>query len=206
MKIALPFAALFFTVSLLNGQITVTQNDFANAGDTVRMSTAVVDYFLNYSNNGPNTSWDFSSLQMSDQNVDKFQDALTASYYYSLYFSNTGLNSHRSNIAVQQPNPSVNIPLVTVTDVYNYYYKTSSKYEQMGIGEKINGLPTPVGFSSPDVLYRFPLNYGDADTSSSGYQVSLPTLGYFGYHQTRINHVDGWGAVTTPFGSFDALR
>lgn len=43
------------------GQISIDVNDFADGGDTVRLSTAV-DPEIDYSTTGANMSWDFSDL------------------------------------------------------------------------------------------------------------------------------------------------
>lgn len=204
------FKCYFFLFSALlcfrtNAQITVTENDFASSGDAVWLTTAQSNNSITYQYGGADTTWDFSILQLSSQNYGQFLNPLTTNPVYAINFSNVSFNSHRSNIAVQESNPT-SIPLVTITGVYNFYYKNSSAYVQKGIGESINGLATSVNYNSPDTLYQFPLLYGNSFASTSGYSLNIPSLGFYGYGQTRTNTVDGWGLVATPYGIFSALR
>jgi hypothetical protein len=204
MKKYLTFISLL-SFCWLHAQITVTQNDFADAGDKVAMSAAVVNQFIDYSTTGPNTTWDYSSLQYNGQRIDTFFTEYS-SVYYALYFSNVSINSHRSNIATHGPDPAPILPILPVSNTINYFYKNSSQYVQQGFGAQIAGIPAPVPYSHKDVLYNFPLNYNDADNSTSGYSIKIPTLGYYEYLQTRTNQVDGWGTVITPYDTFQALR
>jgi gliding motility-associated-like protein len=50
------------------------------------------------------------------------------------------------------------------------------------------------------------LNYGNIDSSNSGYANAVPGIGYFAKRQKRVNMVDGWGMLTTPYGTFNTLR
>ncbi|HNG05973.1 MAG TPA: hypothetical protein PKU98_05695, partial [Saprospiraceae bacterium] len=71
---------------------------------------------------------------------------------------------------------------------------------------ELSGIPVPIIFNSPDVIYELPLNFGNTSSSSSGYELNLPSLAYYGYSQERSNEVDGWGTIATPAGTFEALR
>jgi Secretion system C-terminal sorting domain len=189
----------------VNAQVTITENDFASAGDAVWLTTAQSNNAISYQYGGADTTWDFSTLQLSSQSYSQFLNPLNTNPLYAINFSNVSFNAHRSNIAVQEAN-ATSIPLVTITGVYNFYYKNSAAYVQKGIGESVNGLPTSINYSSPDTLYPFPLLYGNNYASASGYSLSIPSLGFYGYGQTRTSTVDGWGMVATPYGTFNALR
>jgi hypothetical protein len=206
-----PFLLLSFSMFLSitwAQQITVTDSDFAKAGDTVRLSVARSSNGLSYKYGGADTTWDFSTLRARSQQVDTFLTIYQTSGAYAFYFGNVGFNPHRANIARKATSgTATNILLpVSITEPYDFYYKNSTQYVAKGIGEKVDGVPTNVGYSDDDVLYNFPLNYGDADTSNSGYSFRIPNTYYSDHQQTRVNHVDGWGTVITPLGSFQALR
>jgi hypothetical protein len=64
----------------------------------------------------------------------------------------------------------------------------------------------PVVFTQSDYVYRFPLNYGNLDTSDAAYAINFPPLPYIGQTIHRENNVDGWGTLVTPYGTFMALR
>ncbi len=95
---------------------------------------------------------------------------------------------------------------VTVSDVVAFYYKSTTLYQQTGYGATINNIGVPIGFNSKDVLYRFPMNFGDTDTSPSDFNINIPNLGYYGHDQVRVSEVDGWGTLITPYGTFNTLR
>jgi hypothetical protein len=128
---------------------------------------------------------------------------------YALFFADLSFNSNRSNQSRRGELALPNIPIgggVSISDVYNFYYKNSTEFRQTGIGATINGLGVPIAFNNKDVIYRFPMNYGDTDTSFSDYSISIPNLGYYGHDQERISEVDGWGTLITPYGTFNTLR
>lgn len=205
------YSALFisFTFSLFStAQITIDDTDFADANDTARMSVAVWNPFLDFGATGANYTWDFSTLQWQSQYIDSFLNPLWTGPTYAFTFSNTIINPYRSNIAKKADNTLTSLPLLSsiFTDGINFYYKTTSLYRQRGIGMKVSGFPTPVPMNHADTLYRFPINYGNMDSSWSDYDVSVPQLGGYLHKQKRVNEVDGWGTLTTPFGTFDALR
>ena len=60
-----------------------------------------------------------------------------------------------------------------------------------------------------DVIYQLPITFGMPDNVSNSLLSSptaLATTGYFSQKRKRTNHVDAWGTITTPFGTFQAVR
>jgi hypothetical protein len=201
------FLFCFWQASVL-AQITVDQGDFANAGDTARLSVAVWNPLLDFGATGANHTWDFSTLQWQSQFVDTFLSTLFINPIYGFTFSNTTINPYRSNIAKKADNTLTTLPLLSsvFTDGYNFYYKSTASYRQRGIGMKVGGFPTAVPMTHSDTLYRFPMNFGNEDSSWSDYKVNVPQLGVYVHKQHRVNKIDGWGTLITPFGTFDVLR
>ena len=110
-----------------------------------------------------------------------------------------------------------NLPVTDAYEYYNYAGTASSRLEIKGFGAYVTipgqttAIPLPAIYSSPDIVYQFPIAFGNIDSSNSGYSITLPLGGVIGditfkRNQTRINEVDGWGNITTPAGSFDVLR
>jgi len=79
-------------------------------------------------------------------------------------------------------------------------------YQQVGFGANISGVTTPIAYSNKDKIYNFPVSFGDADSCDSNYSLSVPGIGYVEGQQHRVNNVDGWGSLTTPFGTFNTIR
>ncbi|HRH66141.1 MAG TPA: T9SS type A sorting domain-containing protein, partial [Bacteroidia bacterium] len=92
--------------------------------------------------------------------------------------------------------------------VFNFYFNSSSVYKQVGFSAAMNAATIPVIYSPHDVIYNLPLQFGADDSSASGYELDLTsTLGlYYKVNRTRHTVADGWGTLTTPYGTFNALR
>lgn len=203
-------AAIISLISVKAGaQITISSSDIASAGDTFRISNAQITSAIDPDPTGQNFTWDFSFLQPVNQDIDSTLSVGAAGGTYALFFADVIFNSNRSNQSRRGDLALPNIPIgggVSISDVYNFYYKNSSEFHQTGIGATINGIGIPIAFNNKDVIYRFPMNYGDTDTSYSDYNISIPNLGYYGHDQERISEVDGWGTLITPYGTFNTLR
>jgi PKD repeat protein len=90
--------------------------------------------------------------------------------------------------------------------VYRFYKNSASAFEIEGVGLRYSGFPIPSYYDDNDELYQFPLDYNDIDSSTFSYTLSLLTFGALQTKGYRINKADGWGQITTPYGTFDALR
>ena len=181
-------------------QITIDQNDMPAVDDTFRTSLTSsigVDYTLT----GANYNWDFSSLIPLSQRIDTFVGVWSTPLVYNAVF----IYPVVATIAMKRPD-NTTLPGYQLTDVYEFYKSSSSAFTMVGYGAKLNGVPVPVKYNNPDYLYHFPVTYGTVDSSASAFGQALPGIGYFGETKKRVNHVDGWGTLTTPFGTFQTIR
>ena len=197
----------FFIISCLSlkAQITITTADLPSAGDTFRVSNGLITPAIDPAPTGPNYTWDFSTLQWITQDVDTFLTVSSTGPIYSVVFANFSFNPNRANQAVVGPDlPS--LPQISITEVHYYYYNATNAYDLKGYGAKINGITTPLPFNNLDRVLDFPVNYGNIDSSDSDYSLSVPTLGGYFHTQRRVNEVDGWGTLITPYGTFNTLR
>ena len=76
----------------------------------------------------------------------------------------------------------------------------------MGRGITVSGIPLALNLNPRDTVFKFPLNYGDLDSSNFRGSVSIPSIGGIIQQGKRITKVDGWGKVKTPYGTFDCIR
>jgi hypothetical protein len=192
-----------------NAQITITSQDIAPANSNFRVSIAQNSPLINPVQTGANYLWDFSFLQPVSQEIDSIRTVTSTGTTYALFFADVSFNTNRSNQAKEGGVSIPSLPIgggVTVSDPFSFFYRSSTLFQQTGIGATINGFGTPIGFNNKDVIYRFPMNYGDTDTSASDYNINIPNVGYYGHDQVRISEVDGWGTLITPFGTFNTLR
>jgi len=135
------------------------------------------------------------------QTVDTFKSVTSVPFLYQIVF----LPGIVANLA--QPYSGLNlIPGLDISDPYRFYMNNNSSYKDVGFGVTFNSIPIPIKFDNPDILYNFPVNYGNADSSFSGFEFGLPDLGFIGIDRKRVNTTDGWGTLTTPYGTFEVLR
>ena len=208
-KIAL--FALICAAYSTTAQITVTDSDFPNGGDTAMVSISS-DFELDFGSTGTDYLWNFEALTFTEQRIDTFFDVDDASIIYQLVFNNGWLDPDYEaeyytpylNFAI----PSSDLFELPITNPVNFTKVESDKIEIVGVGMEIGGIEVPVKNEVIDVEYELPLNYEDSWVSNSFFEIDLnPAFdGILRRYQERTTEVDGWGVVKTPFGSFDALR
>jgi hypothetical protein len=201
---------LFVSIMLALGYVSISQpvidqNDMPNVGDTIRIAIKSNLSGTAYTATGEDYTWDFSTAVGTTERVDTFVSVISTPFVYYPDFYNFLDPAHMATIAQPQADMT-QLPNVQFTNVYNYYKETSSTFAQVGLGATVNLLPMPIKYDNPDVLYTFPLTYGAKDSCNYTYNINIPTMGYYAQSRKRINLVDGWGTVITPFDTFPAVR
>ena len=202
MRLSLITIALLFSSAAI-AQITVSSSDMPNAGDSVLVSMAADVGPNDLSLSDTNYVWDYSMLVPTLQRYEKFDNPLTFSSPFNLIFNpfNTSYGNVNNLITA-----GGGIPGLTFDEAYDFLRESSSKFRQVGVGYRINGIPMPFLYSNDDIIFRFPMNYGDADTDDYAFGLPIPSIGYYGQTGHRETIVDGWGSITTPYGTFNTLR
>ncbi len=187
-------------------QDTIVSQDLPTAGKTYVLSIGTAFTGLDPSETGVNFNWDFSDLGRTSQRIDTSFTTASTNPLLSFFFIDNPLNGNRANHAFR--GQDFNLGFTGLTDIFNYYYNTSTVYKQPGFGAVVNSVPVPVAYVPHDVLYKLPLKYDDEDSVAYEFAVDLTsTIGiYYHVSRTRHNKVDGWGTLTTPFGTFSVLR
>lgn len=206
MKKILFFCLFICSIQLAKSQITITTSDLSHSGDQYIISTGTAFSGMDVTLTGANYNWDFSQLNYVSQTTDTIFDEASTGSLLSLYYIDNGFNPNRSNQA--RHGNSFTLGQVNVSDVWDFFYNSSASFKEPGFGAIVNGAPLPIAYSPHDIIYTFPLTYNTTNVSPSGYAIDLTTtLGlYYSVEKERSNIVDGWGLITTPFGTFDALR
>ena len=200
-------STLFLALALAGfSQITVTKSDFITKGDTIRMTQAAIAGVTDPKLTGANYTWDYTNLVPTIQYLDTFVDVANTPFIYQLYFNN-GFIFPKNKATIAHKAADLNLlGQVTMTNTFNYYQNITSGYSMVGFGTTINGLPAPTKYDTIDVIYKYPIKYTNKDSSISSFVDSLPGVGYYGQHKKRVNHIEGWGTLQTPFGSFPVLK
>ena len=193
----------------LKSQISITSNNMPISGDVAWYTNASLNSVGDYTTTGANHTWDFSSLDSLNEGLREFKAISNTPYgMYSFILGFTAYGELATDTVPIPTIPIPGVPVISITDIYNFYSKTSTKFIAEGLGVKINGIGVPNTFSNEDELYFFPLNYSDRDSSTFRFSTISNTIIPFQYIKQghRITEVDGWGTVTTPYGTEQCIR
>ena len=196
------FSIALSAISLAQSPITLTSANMPVLGDTLRYTNAQVSSAGNYTQTGANFSWNFSTLVYTSQGVRNFQPSLTTPYAF-FFFSPT---EYGEKIA-----DSIGAGPLIIRNYYNYYKKQTTPLNAFiadGSGVTFSSVPVPAYFSNKDELYVFPLTYGHHDSTTFRFSTPSSTAIPIIYSKTgyRITNTDGWGTITTPYGTDSCLR
>ena len=206
-----PLYLLLFIPFVSLCQITVDVNDFADGGDTVR-SSITSDPGIDFTTTGANTIWDFSDLSAEGQELIEFKDPNTAGPLISFTFGAFADEAYQATNYF----PSTDIPLdaaggflpVTISEVNQFTKHSDGSVDLLGLSINVEGTNIPIPSDTIENKYIFPLDFGN-NYNSRGYTYfdlnPIFNLIWIQYRQ-RSSSVDGWGTITTPYGSFDCLR
>ncbi|MEO8068290.1 MAG: T9SS type A sorting domain-containing protein [Flavobacteriales bacterium] len=197
--------ALICAPFFASGQITVGQNEMPHANDELVRTRAFTNPFIDYATTGAAHVWDFSNLTVNTGDTAEYLTVASTNFIYAITYADLFFNPNRANVAKRGADIPFN-QLLPIENPYTFYYRSPSTYKAVGFGVELSGIPVPIIFEDHDVIYELPVQFGAATSSYSSWNIDLPGLGYYGYRQIRANDVDGWGAITTPAGSFDVLR
>ncbi len=179
-------------------QVVLSSADMPQEGQQFIYSYANPLTTLDLEFTGEGVKWDFSDLQRISTVGDTFIDAsdLPSGLSWFFLFSEMAHNLDPMNV----------LGGLTFEEAYRVFSLSSTKMEVDGFALVVSGFPYPLVLNPKDVWYRFPMQYGNEDSSDSYFELDIPSLLYYQQQRHRVNVVDGWGTVVTPIGTFDCLR
>lgn len=205
MKKTLFLPVLSLLTSAVFSQITVTSADMPNVNDTFRLSTTINIQGNDPKLTGANYTWNYANLVPNVQRVDTFFSVSSTPIAYQFFFNNSILYpAHKASFALK--GIDIGIPQVPIKEVFNFIKKSTTAYDNVGFGSKISSVPSSTRNIPVDREYEFPMNYNGNHISNSEFGITVPGFGHYGQSMTRTDTVDGWGSVTTPYGTFNCLR
>jgi len=196
-------------------QITVTSASLPSSNDTVRVGISNDFATTNISATGPNHVWDYSSLNVQTQRIDTFFNVSSAPFLYQTVYNNSFFQPYYVASYFQRlldnnllSGPFAGALPVTISDPMFFTRNTTDTSKIVGLGLKIEGISVPAKADTVDIVYLYPMEYNDTWESRSYIYLDFnPTYdAIFKRHQKRNSHVDGWGEITTPMGTYDVLR
>lgn len=202
----LVFISAIFVLKL-NAQVSITSSEMPQLDTVYHFHNASV-LGVDFTTTGADVVWDYTGLTNTGFSADSFANPGITPLVYQLVFNNFLYPSYDATHA--QPGSELVLPSTIpfeITTVYNFYKNSSSSFKMVGFGATINSIPTPIQYQGGDRIYKFPLVYGDMDTSTYSFDIPVPTLGYWRQQGTRYNHVDGFGTLLLPNGvTYDVIR
>ena len=202
---------LCLTTQFSVAQSTYTSTNYAVVGDSFYLTNAN-DVVTDFETAGVNHTWDFSTLTGVSQNNLLFRSSTQTGF--SIFLFPYIYNANNTNLSATDGTSntlSFGGQTIGITDKNDYFKKSTADLKQVASSYKLNyngtTIPVPNQYTAPDVVYQFPINFGDTNTSNSAFTTNIPSVYYQNHTLARTNLVDGWGTVTTPYGTFsNALR
>lgn len=201
---ALFVVLLLFLSSMLDvrAQVTIRRSDLAGAGDTARISIGSTFPSTLFNPSGPQLTVNVDTLTPIRQVLDTLLRPRDTPF--ALFFRNASYGQGSDAFRALSQIGGGAIPFENPTD---FYRLNDTSLSIVGIGVGINGLPLPTFYTEPELIARLPISFGQAYTDSFNFSLSIPGLP-FGLRRSGSKSflADGWGTVTTPYGSFECVK
>jgi PKD repeat protein len=193
--------AILSLVINANAQVIFNSTDYAAQNDTFRISKADSLWTTDFDTTGVGITWDYSLLTPYTQTVEEVIAPNSSGYIF------TPVSFQNSLDRAEPISDTLYIGSIELTNTYNFFDLTSTQYKHVARASEIEGVEMKTKYDSSDVLYTFPMQYGNSkDSSNSGYTISIASILYYTHTQKRVNEIEGEGTLITPYGTFSTLK
>lgn len=212
-KIILSLTVMFTVFNY--SQITYNSTDFATQNEQFLVSNTTAGLSgYDFTLTGTNYSWVYSLLTPNTQETILWENPNDTGYKVTWCLSsgftvncNTEFNN-AFNLATKISD-GIELQGIGLTNIVDHLRLSSSSLENKMIGASITvsgvSIPFVAQYQTPDAIYHFPINYNDNYVTNNALNIDLNSMGIpVQYASTgqRTNLVEGWGSLTTPYGSF----
>jgi len=196
------FTSICLLISSLSfAQISILSTDIPRVNDTMRYSETIVGISAaQAAKTGIDTIWDFTNLKAASQDIEKFYAPSATPYILQFGLLNAATYGIKDD-ALNALASFGSFSGIKIENVYGFYKNTTAANVLMG-----RGIPLAINFSPRDTVYKFPLNFGDIDTTYFKGTATIPSVGGISQQGRRVTKVDGWGLIKTPYGQFNCIR
>lgn len=206
--------------NVLYAQPEYTLSNYAKADSSylISVGSGADIAITNFVQTGEDYIWDYSDLEITTQRDFIFKTRDNSGYFESFMatcllgggtiFTCPGTWNNLSNLVKSQNEGA----FLVQAEIENYseFQKTSNQKvdaTMIGVTMKMGetSYPITIKYTAPDVLLKFPMTISNKDSSESGFNSNFNSLGYdiiIKRWQKRVNSVDGWGSLVTPYTSF----
>lgn len=180
----------------LSAQLIIDQSDMPSIGDNIPRKSDTMTVHPGPGGSGANQTWNFvaTSAFVINENTSVVSVASTPN----------GNQFSSSNMAMTNDNAS-----------YLYFNNSAQSFTTQGFAGDLLGTGViNVNFASSLTLHQFPRTYGSTFTDTYGLNVTVPGASFnpllsqinFRRIANVVDETDGWGQITTPFGTYNVLR
>lgn len=204
------FSSLIFGVHTF-AQITITKADFVVGGDTVGYTSAAITG-VDFQTTGPNSTWDYSQLVPQTPDNYYFLPPSAINGLAMLHFGTFAATKYKASyfmessaLPIAQVAQLISLPIETL---YEYTRITNDSLTAVGYSFLVNGLQIAFKADTIEKKYKFPFTYQSSWTGRGYSDIDLnPAFdAIWRQKKQRASIVDGWGTLTTPYGTYPAVR
>lgn len=203
--------ALILLPAIGFSQITITDADFGNEGDTVRISTTT-DAGVDFTSTGTNFNWDFSSFVAESQTLLQHNSVSNTSTLVQILFGSFAPAAYQASYFQEFDDLPIDqfgqlLP-VNISNLFQFTKIVPDSVSSVGITIDVDGNQIPFRSDSIEKRYALPLTFGDSYTGRGYTEMDLNPFAeiIWRQHRSRNSQVDGWGTIALPMGSFDVIR
>ncbi len=195
MKKLLLSLLFLLSVSVAFSQIVINSDDLVKAGDIIVIANDNdPDPSIVPGPEGENLTWDFSALSMDDSDTTWVVNPDWTQF--AEYF------------------PSSNLAMIQINDsVFSFLNNSQAQLVLQGMVLDISFLgPVILPLDPGEIMAEYPVKYGDSNEQTIiqdikfGFDTLIIDSVRIKIITEKTDEIDAWGTLTTPMGTFDAIR
>ncbi len=190
-------------------QVSIVESDFANPGDTLRISVAS-QTVNDPAQTGMAMTWDYSSLTANSQFVREFTSIgfSPVQFTFGVFAPQDYQASYfipENTLPVDQLNGFLPVSL---SDPRSYQKSMQDSITKVGFSIKVSGVDVAFKSDTIETKYQFPMTFQQVFHTNGYTFIDLNPAADFKIKQHRsvTSTLDGYGQLILPFGTFDVLR
>jgi hypothetical protein len=211
MKKALLLISLAVNVAFT--QITINSTHLPTTDDSLRISIATQNSDIDFAATGEDFVWDFASmLESASSELKEYKAVPSTDQFLSIMFGQFAPQKYRASYFL----PNNTLPITNLGQflpinferIDQFFKLYSDSLTQIGYSFTIEGQAIPTRSDTIETIYHFPIEYGNEHSSRGYTKLDLNPFQnaiWIQYRQ-RQTVVDGWGQLSTVFGTFPVLR
>jgi PKD repeat protein len=215
------FGCILFTGA--HSQVTYNSTDFADVDDNFMVSKANSGQllFYDFQQTGADHVWLYDTLSANTQKYQTYIDPDNSGYKNfwimdctagggGAMWCNNAWND-TTNLCMISEDTLVIGPL-SLSNIASLYKKNPQVLEKSITGMTVGFGSLPIkmitNYISADTIFKFPMQYLNNDSVNSAYNIDFNSIGVdiiIKNNQIRVNYVEGWGSLSTPYKTYSSV-